>query len=974
MKKRTSQFALLFALSIIFFQSCIDETYDLKEDNISLEVNIGGSNLAFPIGSTDSIFLGDIIPEDNELIALNDDSIYSISMSSTIDPISLTIDPISLNIGNVDIDPLELEFGSTTVPDFTLAETDTFSTFDVPEANLSDLTLPTIQTTFGYSKNLPAPVAVAGVPIQETIQFDGDPIATEFSYDLTANDEVETINIVYLGSDENGDRFSMTIDVSAITVAIDPAQSTLTINDFHIDFPSDFVIAKDQASPLAASSSVTGSTYTVTNYELPSGADNVEISFYIKALNINQSGNINYSENVNYGIELSIDGVSNGEPISSLDVSVTADNQLSLNYADITTNDLVVDSFKPASLKMATTIGDLEDLKSIGLVEFKPTSELTLNISDPGLPLSFIDGDLTIYFPSIFEFDQTLSNLGDATLNANNELIVPAESLFGTSITLVMKAIDLSSKPIVDGKLTLDEQISYDTHNLLLGGKRMETTELNGLGQKSIHITVPASEMGIESATVTTKSITADVDQSSVFELNEEVPSEIQSLQSVSLTENSTINISIDFEGVPGGLGNLTFSDFSINMPSFIQFAESDGVVDGVLELDESFDPTTGFSKLLTITGIDFTGAFGASGLTTQDVDGKNMLIVDTNNAIQLKGGVKTSESTISSSDLDGLIITPSVTIEPLTVGEVKGTFDPKIDPIDQSVELDLGNGLTFLEEANIKFNNPQIILTINSNIGLPVDINLALQGKDADGNVIEGSTVETSEIKINAAEVVGESTPSKFVLSEQGTSLPGYDPIKIEGISNLLQTLPDVVSFQMTAESDKSQQHIIDLSKDLTISGEYEITVPLEFEEFEINFDTIISGMNENAAALLEAVGNAQIQAFIENSIPLAFNIDITPIDINGDTLVNVTTTISDTIAAGDGINATSEELIIELTSENDALSNFDGFIVHLNVTANSTVGGVALRDDQFIRIRDISILVEDGINVDLKDVTNNE
>ncbi len=970
MKKRTSQFAFfLFALSIIFLQSCVDESYDLSEDNLSTEVSFGGSNLAFPIGSTDSIFLGDLIPEDNDLIALNDDSIYSISMSSTIDPISLSIDPITLNIGDVSIDPLELEFGSTSVPDFNLAQISTSSNFSVPEADLTDLTLPTVQTNFPYSQNLPAPVTVAGVDIDAVLQFDGDPIATTFTYDLNANEEVDAINIVYLGSDENGDRFSMTIDVSAITSALDPAQSTLTIDDFHITFPDDFVIAADQSSPLISSSSISGSTYNISNYAIPNGADEVEISFYLKSLNLNQTGNINYSENVTYGLEMTIDGVSNGESISSLDVSVLADNQLTLNYADITTADLSIDSFEPGSFNMATSIDGLEDLKSIGLIEFETTSELNINISDPGLPLSFIDGDLTIQFPTIFEFDQTLSTLGAATLNASNQLIIPAEDLFGARITLVMKTLDLSDKPIVDASISLDEVVSYEATGLTMGSERMETTELNGLGQKSIDITIPESPMGIEAATVTTKSITAEVAQSSVFELNEKVPTEIQALQFVSLTENSMINISINFDGVPDGLGNLTFDEFAINLPSFIQFAESDGVVDGVLALDESFSANTGYSKMLTITGIDFTSAFGANGVETIDVNGKNMLIINSNNAITLEGGVKTQESTLSSDDLDGLSITPSVTIEPLTVGEVIGTFDPKIDPVDQSVELDLGDGLTFLEEANIKFNNPQIMLTINSNIGLPVDIDLELQGKDTDGNIVEGSTVKTTAIKIKAAEVVGESTPSKFLLSEQGTTLPGYEPIQIQGISNLLQTLPDMISFQMTAASDKTQQHKIDLNKELTISGEYEIAVPLEFDEFEINYDTIYDGMAEGMADLFESLGDIEVnvQAFIENSIPLAFNIDLTPIDINGDTLVGVTTSISDTIPAGDGVIAASEELIIQLSSENDAISNFDGFIVNLSVKANSTVGGAALRDDQFIRIRDIAILIPEGINIDI-------
>ena len=976
MKKRTSQFALLILASSLFFlQSCIDETYDLTQENVSLEVSVGGENLAIPIGSTDSILLGDIVGE-NDLIGLNEDSVYSISMSSSIDPISLTIDPISLNIGSVNIDPLSLEFGSTSVPDFSIPQITSSSQFDIPATSVSDISLPTIQTTYSYAKTLPAPISIAGIPVNETISFDGDPIAVGFNYDLASNDEVKLINLVYLGSDENGDRFSLLVDVSAIASKLDPVSTTMSINDFHMVFPSNFAIAKDETAAIAASSTITGSTFTLSNYTIPNGTTTVDIAFYIQSLNLQEyTDNIDFNKTITYGLEISVDGTSNGETINSLDVGVSTDNALSMNYADVTTNDLAIDSDISGSFNISTSIGGLADLKSVDLIEYEPTSIMVVQISNLSLPLSFSAGEMVINFPALFNFDKDLSEIGDATLSTDNALTIPAGSLFGSTISLVIKTMDLSDKTIVDGTLTIDEAISYAASNLTLGGERIETTALDGLGTQNIDITVPEIEMSITSATVTTNSIVADVEQSSVFELDEEVPNEIQAIQSISLTENASIEISINFEGVPSGLGNLTFDNFEIALPSFIQFAPSDNIVDGVLSLNEQFDATTGFSKTLTITGIDFTGPFGATGVSTQDVGGKNMLTINSNNAITLKGGVKTAESTLSSDDLDGLTITPSVSIQPLTVGKVVGTFDPQIDPIDQTVALDLG-GLTFMEQANIKFNNPQILLTINSNIGIPVDLSLALQGTDADGNLIEGSKIDEITLGLKAAEVVGETTASKFILSEQGSQLDGYEPVKIEGISNLLQTLPDMISFQMNAASDKTQTHTIDLSKDLTISGDYEIKVPLEFDEFEINYDTIISGLGDSLQSVFDLVGNTDIEihATFENSIPLAFNIQIAPINAAGDTLTDIEAYISDTIAAGDGINPAEEDLIIKFNPENDAIYELDGFSVHLNVTANSTVGGAALREDQYLRIKDMMILIKDGLNFDINDLTGSE
>jgi len=103
--------------------------------------------------------------------------------------------------------------------------------------------------------------------------------------------------------------------------------------------------------------------------------------------------------------------------------------------------------------------------------------------------------------------------------------------------------------------------------------------------------------------------ISATVDQTGSFHIDEEVSDKLISIQKIELNREfpATYGVSFVLEGLPIGLGNVTFKDFRLILPDFLVFSEEDHVVNGVLTLNSGFNPYQGFSKNLTVTGVDFS-------------------------------------------------------------------------------------------------------------------------------------------------------------------------------------------------------------------------------------------------------------------------------------------------------------------------------------------------------------------------------
>lgn len=977
MNKSSLLILLLTGTVLIFFTSCVDDKFDLG--NVSPVVSFEIDGLAIPLGSTEPILLSDFLEED-DMLWLDSIQHYSINIADDIDPINETIDPIEIDIGSIDIEPLLVDFDADNVSDFSFDGMSSISELDMPDVNIAeDIDLPVVFNALEEEYNLPVPITFPGIPIQETVPLGPEEIDVAFEYALSENEEIETIHIIYFGESDEGQILNFYVDYSDINAIIDGPQSTQTINYLEITFPDDFELAKNHDCPFADNASIVGgNVFVINNAVLDNNSDLAIFSFYVTALTLEESDDIDYEEQIQYELEYEIDGISSGEDIYSLSLETGIDEQLHLNYATVTTALIEVDDMDPGSLTINSTIDGLEDISVIHEITFEPTSSIDIHVNDPDLPLSLSDeGSLNVVFPSIITFDLAASDLGNGTFDPfTNTLEIPASELFGAHVSLVLYKMDLSGYDIVDGEMVIEEEIVYTGTDFQFLPEQIKSTEVEGLDDALIELTVPETELSVADAEITTDVITAEVDQTVTIDVDEEVPDELIAITSLIFDENEPceINLNISFENLPSGVEQIELRDFEISFPQFLVFDPDDNVIDGtytVTETEGTFHPDDGFAKIFNLKEFDFSYMGGGSGLMTVTENGVNKIIIDENNTVSLLGEVVIEDATFSGDEIEGIVITPELFLDEFVVSKLSGTVDLDIEPIDQSIDFDgLDESLDFLtDDASLGLNNPQILLSVGNTIGVPFNLAINLHGEDADGEVIPGTHIDEFILNIDGAEVLGEPTMSRFLISAQGTEMGGYEPIHIPNLPNLLQEIPERISFHISAETDKSEIHVIDLSKDLEITVEYELIIPLQFDELNLNYQHTITDLKDAIGDIDEeiiALGLA-LGTNVENAIPFEFNFEAIPVDKSGNIMSDLTISVSEIIPAGSLDETAMEGISVLFEATDGAIKDLDEIRLNVNVSTNETVGGIPLNANQFMQLHDISLFIDANLEFNL-------
>lgn len=200
------------------------------------------------------------------------------------------------------------------------------------------------------------------------------------------------------------------------------------------------------------------------------------------------------------------------------------------------------------------------------------------------------------------------------------------------------------------------------------------------------------------------------------------------------------------------------------------------------------------------------------------------------------------------------------------------------------------------MKENGITLTNtkPELMISIYNPIGVPVDVDLSIVGKDKDGNEIPTSKIAPKEtLRIEPAkfneqgELVADTTRWFFTSNEKAEIPTGYTPVVIENLASLLDELPYSIDFSLAPSIvTKDVKHHVDLTK-LELGGSYAISVPfdLKFEqsvplEFGEEVDEILRDMNNTLA-----LANPQLALAIHNPIAdsLVFDLSIIGKDANG-------------------------------------------------------------------------------------------
>lgn len=273
---------MFLAGTLFLFSSCVDDTYDLANKEIAMDMQMKGNKLALPLGSLRPFMLDSLL--DLESIGMikadSETRCYSFSMDSNlvtkveqkdlgvleeVSSLSADIDPIAISLGDIKIDPMKesrteaLDFADVKIDDVSLDETKEEVTLAIGEIELKP------------------------IPVSEQSH------ESEF--------EIPTVNVDNVPVDRIEQSVSFAIDDITVTSASSPAiENTLTV-----EMPS---IPMDNYTRPALTTA-TQSTLDIEDLNvILNGADDVEINsfFYTQSYDFNVTQEM---ENTKVGIKFS---------------------------------------------------------------------------------------------------------------------------------------------------------------------------------------------------------------------------------------------------------------------------------------------------------------------------------------------------------------------------------------------------------------------------------------------------------------------------------------------------------------------------------------------------------------------------------------------------------------------------------------------------------------------------------------------
>lgn len=529
------------------------------------------------------------------------------------------------------------------------------------------------------------------------------------------------------------------------------------------------------------------------------------------------------------------------------------------------------------------------------------------------------------------------------------------DTIFLDDIIEIDEGDDLQIVPDADGNgvageyhLIKDGEIDRASANVRMATVDGSTTHIDPITAADENSVVSPSGM-----------ITTQISQTGDVKANAaDIDDALKELGSLKAAAPTALTLNIKLEG------NLNFSTISGNLkvkfPSFLVF--NDPAVNANNEIQipcSELQLNVPYVRTLQLTGYHFDGGLP---VVNNEIHLNEQVVITGETNVQLPSGGQVGSGV-------KLQIVPTVLLADMSVDEATGIIQPEIDATKTSVEI--SNLPDFLndDETSLSVSNPVILFSAVNPLNAPVDLTGKMLGKKEDGTLISGS-----EVKFGAGStdpILLQPGSNLIALSRLGTGGPaGSQNIAVANINNLIAKIPDVVEVEMQPAVSYDKYYSIRLGHDYEVSGNYNIDIPLSFEEgLNIVYTDSADDLNSDLKDL--DFEEAAVEFDAVNTIPLELEVkaeNVTPLDINKQPLSDIKVEVEGGIAASaDGKTSTRQTLLIKMTEQvKGAMSRLDAIRFRVTAVPGQAIG-ITLRSDQWMQLENIKVKVPKGINIDL-------
>lgn len=551
-----------------------------------------------------------------------------------------------------------------------------------------------------------------------------------------------------------------------------------------------------------------------------------------------------------------------------------------------------------------------------------------------------------------YDFDKVDYTLGfgsgDLVLPSNNSVTIKLDdilNLTGNDLIDTIAGGDylLSKQPeeISPIKVTVDPLVQRINES----GEQLFTVDLPAIIQEQAGMTIP-----VETYLGHTLDATGNI---SLISYKFDVDRVVKDLNYVGLGYDKGVNLKLDVV-LPTV---ITKAKLTIQMPRNLDMTYS-GTMGTFNNTDNTF--TMDFNKDSGVSS-NMQMTFSVKGIIIREFDEKNYATYNPDKMEMILLSDIAMQIEIEELQVPS---TPSIEIKgtpyfnDIVVTSARGIFDPDINLNDVGT-VTINNIPDFLDDDEVKadIDNPLIWLTLKTNMPLGCDIDAVITSDTYN----ESIAINDISLKARAEGDTEDAETKILICRKKPDDLKGFEAKEVPDLSKLIETLENGMrlSFRATKAKAKQVEANVELGKEYYLTPKYEFSAALALgDNAAIVYSNMEKDWNKDIDKLeLSDNSKVTLTANVENNVPADLEIDITPLDKNGQTLTALTVTpVKNKIAAGTSAGEIQYDIY---DASGKAVRQLDGIDYRLKVTApsDSNLKGKSLNANQKIKIKDIKL-----------------
>ncbi len=640
-------------------------------------------------------------------------------------------------------------------------------------------------------------------------------------------------------------------------------------------------------------------------------------------------GKLQWTDQITYEASILLQGTVNSKnlPTGKVTMGCNADFDLKVSDAVVNTN-RIAHQLENLSFDFEQEIcSPLEELSSINSATISEGTFITVNFKLPQLSTPIVAENVRVKLPKMMEF------ASHPNLNADNELCI--DGTIPESIQLELRKLNINQE-FVDGIIKIDEKLEA-SGTVALNSGQIHVKELTEALKENIEIDFRIDDIVISDLGAGIKGISYQMTDTFSVNENIEIPAELLRGDSLVFRDGAQLYLSIMAENLPDFDMPVSLA-FSLRLPKFFRLEGADLTSGNTWQIKVNVENGKPIERAIYIKALDLS-QFDLS-------DGQLHL----DESLSYNANFHIDAGEISISDLSDKDIQAHVTagFKGLSLRQIYGVIDPKIDPISESVSLDgLPSMLKDSENARLEIN-PVVKLNAKSNIAIPLTINGNLTPV-TDG-VSDDARRQEIFIELPKAHD-GQMEEHNFWIAASNEDMPQDYTFVPLSVNDLLRIIPDELDFNFQVGTDTRQQHEVDLDTDYSAELHYEIVVPIAFGEnsfFRLT-DTLEMDFTE-IGGYFDYVGESlAIAGQIENTIPLDLTAYLYALDENDQRLDIAPVRLA--IKSGTLENPCITPVRVSVENKDHQLDKARAFEMEIRLSSNAQVANVPLSSEQYIK-----------------------